>query len=92
MLFTFSKATNICGVPTQKKGTYHNTESEKHFEDSDIASKAFKAIRIKFLDINNWTKYCNYTFADFKLFDRKGRPALRNPEKGDFVRINISMS
>ncbi|MCY0970837.1 hypothetical protein [Chryseobacterium wangxinyae] len=89
-VFTFFKAKRICGVPIQKKGAFHDTESEKQFDDNNLASKAFEAIRTKFLDINNWAKYCNYTFADFKLFDQKGRPSLRNPEKGDFVRINIS--
>ncbi|WP_306620687.1 hypothetical protein [Chryseobacterium ginsenosidimutans] len=87
--YIFPKAKNVQGVPKQRKGAFHDTESIKYFETAGIALEVYDIIKDKFLRIHEWASYSEYTFADFKLFDCKGKQAFRNPEKGDFVRINI---
>ncbi|WP_445430816.1 hypothetical protein [Chryseobacterium indoltheticum] len=89
-LLLFSKAKEIPGVPAQKKGAFHDTESIKYFETKDMAIQAYHLIKDKFFRINSWASYCNYSFADFKLFDEKGDETFGKPQKGDYVRIKIT--
>jgi len=87
--FLFLKAKKVPGVPTQKKGAYHDTESIKDFESADDALKVYESVKNKFLNINKWSVYCGTTLAEFKLYDCNGQEISRRPQKGDFVRINI---
>lgn len=79
---------HIEGVPPQTSGGFHDTETRKRFEAAVIPSK-FKILQKRFLLINQWKSYCGSAFADFKLYDSEGNPAEREPQKGDFIRINI---
>lgn len=88
-MFTCLKAKKIPEVPAQRKGAFHDTESLKRFEDSDVASKVYELVKNKFFNINDWATYCDHTFADFKLFNCNGNPVFRTPEKGDLIRIHI---
>jgi len=89
-LFICLKAKKISGVPAQRKGAFHNTESLKCFESNGVASQVFESVRNKFFNINDWATYCHHTFANFKLFNCNKEPVFRKPEKGDFVRIHIT--
>ncbi|WP_312079095.1 hypothetical protein [Chryseobacterium sp.] len=81
-------AKKIPGVPKQRKGSFHDTESLKHFKNKDI-EHAFNILRQRFLNINEWQKYCSKNFSDFKLCDDSGKILERLPETGDYIRIDI---
>ncbi|AZA83639.1 hypothetical protein C1637_14655 [Chryseobacterium lactis] len=82
------KPKQIKGVPPQKSGGFHDTETRKQFETELIPIK-FEILKKRFFDINQWKSYCGEAFAEFKLYDSKGIPVVREPQKGDFIRINI---
>ncbi|SDQ10138.1 hypothetical protein SAMN05421664_0483 [Chryseobacterium soldanellicola] len=83
------KAKVIAGVPQQKKGGFHDTESEKTFDNPAITSQKFEILKERFLSVNNWKKYCGKHSADFKLFDAYGNFVDKKSEIGDFIRIDI---
>lgn len=76
------------GVPTQKFGGFHDTESRKLFKQDMIPLK-FEMLKERFFSINKWKSYCGEAFAAFKLYDLNGDPVDREPQKGDFIRIDI---
>ncbi|ROI05868.1 MULTISPECIES: hypothetical protein [unclassified Chryseobacterium] len=78
----------IKGVPRQKFGGFHDTESEKQFDPALIPLK-FEILKRRFFMINHWKSYCGSAFADFKLYDSNAEPVERDPQKGDFIRIDI---
>ncbi|MEG0925484.1 hypothetical protein [Chryseobacterium sp.] len=82
------KPKQIRGVPLQKSGGFHDTESTKRFEQAVISLK-FEIAKKRFFTINNWKEYCGEAFAEFKLYNFTGIPVERDPQKGDFIRINI---
>lgn len=82
------KPKQIKGVPPQKSGGFHDTETEKQFEQALIPLK-FEILKKRFFSIHQWKSYCGEAFAAFKLYDFNGNPVERDPQKGDFVRINI---
>lgn len=82
------KPKQIPGVPIQKKGGFHDTESTKQFKILEINSK-FAVLKERFFSINRWKEYCGNASADFKHFDASGELADRFPKKGDFIRIAI---
>ncbi|MDH6253832.1 hypothetical protein M2347_003559 [Chryseobacterium sp. H1D6B] len=83
------KAKQIPGVPEQKKGGFHDTESQKDFNDSAIVFQKFAVLKKRFLAVHHWKEYCGEGFADFKLHDSSGNYVERIPEPGDFIRIDI---
>jgi hypothetical protein len=83
------KAKEISGVPQQKKGGFHDTESEKIFDNSEIASQKFKILKQRFFFINRWKDYCGDQLADFKLHDAYGNFLEQAPQIGNFIRIDI---
>ncbi|MDQ1160012.1 hypothetical protein QE422_000380 [Chryseobacterium sp. SORGH_AS 447] len=82
------KPKQIPGVPLQKRGGFHDTESTRKFTSLEINSK-FDVLKERFFSINKWKDYCGKASADFKLFDASGEPIDRIPKKGDFIRIEI---
>ncbi|MCQ9633436.1 hypothetical protein MP477_00540 [Chryseobacterium sp. WG23] len=82
------KPKQIQGVPQQKSGGFHDTESRKQFEPALIPLK-FEIVKKRFFSINKWKSYCGDAFAAFKLYDSNAIPIDREPLKGDFIRINI---
>lgn len=82
------KPKQIEGVPEQKSGGFHDTESKKQF-DNDLISQKFEILKKRFFSVNEWENYGGEAFAAFKLYDYKGNAVEREPQKGDFVRINI---
>ncbi|WBV53816.1 hypothetical protein [Chryseobacterium gambrini] len=82
------KPKQILGVPIQKKGGFHDTESTKQFGIVEIDSK-FAILKERFFAINRWKEYCGNASTDFKHFDASGDFVDRFPQKGDFIRIDI---
>lgn len=83
------KPKSIAKVPKQIKGSFHDTESQKNFECSEMTINQFKILQERFFNINYWEIYCGKGFAEFKLFDAKGNFVERIPMIGDYIRINI---
>lgn len=82
------KPKQIKGIPGQQYGGFHDTESEKTVEPELLPLK-FEMLQNRFFSINHWKNYCGEEFADFKLYDHKGNAVERNPQKDDFIRIDI---
>ncbi|UHO40153.1 hypothetical protein H5J24_09220 [Chryseobacterium capnotolerans] len=82
------KPKQIKGVPEQKSGGFHDTETYVAFEKVLLPLK-YEILKTRFFSVNLWKSYCGEPFAAFKLCDLKGTPVERDPQKGDFVRINI---
>jgi len=83
------EAKQIPGVPEQKKGAYHDTESERSFESAELAAQNFEILKDRFFSVNRWKEYCGDLSADFRLFDCYGSYMDRMPRKGDYMRIDI---
>ncbi|WP_336961926.1 hypothetical protein [Chryseobacterium contaminans] len=82
------KPKQIKGVPEQKSGGFHDTETYMKFEKAVISVK-YETLKKRFFSVNDWKSYCGEAFAAFKLYTPNGNPTEREPQKGDFVRINI---
>ncbi|WP_419870837.1 hypothetical protein [Chryseobacterium sp. CT-SW4] len=79
----------IPGVPEQKEGGFHDTESQKCFDTPEITSEKFRILKERFFSIDRWIDYSGEGAADFRLYDSLGNPISRIPEVGDFMRIDI---
>ena len=79
----------IPGVPEQRHGGSHNTESRRCFDDENTAAREFLKLKARFLEIDKWQELAGKSSAEFLLFDKDGSPVQRNPLAGDFVRIDI---
>lgn len=84
-----SKPKLIPGIPAQKKGSFHDTESRKIFDDEESALQEYQMLEKRFLSINDWQEYCKKKSAEFKLYDSSGNHITRNPEENDLIRIDI---
>lgn len=82
------KAKNIPGVPVQKSGGFHDTESTKQYKDNETDAQ-FEILKKRFFSINKWKDYCGKASAEFKHFSESGQPVDRMPQRGDFIRIGI---
>ncbi|KQT35700.1 hypothetical protein ASG22_01385 [Chryseobacterium sp. Leaf405] len=82
------KPKQIPGIPMQKKGGFHDTESIQQFNVLEIHSK-FDVLKERFFSINKWKEYCGNASAEFKHFDATGQFVDRIPVKGDLIRIGI---
>ncbi len=82
------KPKQIKGVPEQKSGGFHDTETYVKFEKALIPLK-YETLKKRFFSVNQWKSYCGEPFAEFKLYTPNGSPVEREPQKGDFIRINI---
>lgn len=82
------KAKNIPGVPVQKSGGFHDTESTKQYKDNETDAQ-FEILKKRFFSINKWKDYCGKASAEFKHFSESGQPVDRIPQRGDFIRIGI---
>lgn len=83
------KVKEIPGIPRQKKGGFHNTESIKNVDSPEISIQDFIILKNRLYSVNEWKDFCGDGFADFKLYDSLGNPVNRIPVKGDFIRIDI---
>ena len=83
------KAKQIPGVPVQKKGAFHDTESKRSFESAELVANHFEILKDRFFSIHPWKEYGGDLSADFRLFDCDGSYVERMPRKGDYIRIDI---
>ncbi|AZA54670.1 hypothetical protein [Chryseobacterium sp. G0201] len=83
------KPKQIPGVPLQKKGGFHDTESIKQYSDQEKTIEEYAVLKERFLSVNQWKSYCGDSFADFRLHDSFGNYVERLPQVGDFIRIDI---
>lgn len=83
------KAKQIPGVPVQKKGAFHDTESKRSFESAELVANHFEILKDRFFSIHRWKEYGGDLSADFRLFDCVGSYVDRMPRKGDYIRIDI---
>ncbi|MFP7657513.1 hypothetical protein [Chryseobacterium proteolyticum] len=83
------KPKEIPGVPQQKSGGFHDTESKKQFDDPELNKQKFSVLKKRFFSVNQWREYSGAFTADFKLYDSKGKPLDRSPEIDDYIRIDI---
>jgi hypothetical protein len=91
-LFAVIKAKPVGGVPSQRVGGFHDTESQKFYDNSSDACIAFNALKDRFFAIYCWKNFCNNTLADFHLYDAQGHMVTRMAQIGDFVKIEILAS
>jgi len=77
-------------IPVHKKGRYSDTCSSLGLKDLNNPDIAFKSIKNRLLDVNNWAKYATLTDADFILLDRHGSRLDRLAEEGDFMKVRFS--
>ena len=83
------EAKQIPGVPVQKKGAFHDTESKRSFESEELVANHFEILKDRFFSIHRWKEYGGDLSADFRLFDSYGSYVDRMPRKGDYIRIDI---
>lgn len=83
------KVKEIPGIPQQKKGGFHNTESIKEFDNPEMTAEQFAILKSRLYAVNQWKDFCGEGFADFQLYDVSGNYVDRIPVKGDFIRIDI---
>lgn len=83
------KPKHIPGVSEQEKGSFHDTKSQKICNDTETAIQKFAVLKRRFLSVHQWKKYCGKGFGDFRLYDGSGKAVERNPQPGDFIRIDI---
>ncbi|SEM34933.1 hypothetical protein SAMN05421856_102541 [Chryseobacterium taichungense] len=82
------KPKQIPGVPAQKSGGFHDTESKKQYKATEINAK-FEILKKRLFSINEWKDYCGKASSEFKHFSESGQPVNRTPQRGDFIRIGI---
>lgn len=76
-------------IPKQRGGGFHDTESNRYFNDNGLIDDCYQILRCRFLSINNWKHFCGESSADFRLFDQSGAHVDRLPIVGDYIRIDI---
>jgi len=77
-------------IPVQTKGRYSDTCSSLELKDLNNPEIAFKSIKNRLLDVNNWAHYATLTDADFILLNRHGYRLDRLAEEGDFMKVRFS--
>ena len=83
------KPKEIKGVPSQEKGSFHDTESIRPSKDYESTVDNYANLKDRLLSVNYWNYYTKDVGADFKLQDQHGNLKKRLPEIGDFIRIDI---
>lgn len=82
------KPKQIPGVPQQKSGGFHDTESIKNYNATEVGAK-FEILKKRFFSINKWKEYSGKASSEFRHFSESGQPVERIPQLGDFIRIGI---
>ncbi|MGD1317729.1 hypothetical protein [Chryseobacterium sp. 2R14A] len=82
----------VPGIPAQTEGGFHDTESEKVYENIVEAKYAYQLLKMRLLDINHWQDYCAMSFAEFRLYNTKGSFKESVLSRHDLVRINVYAS
>lgn len=86
------KAKEISGVPRQKRGGFHDTESILQMQSNQATDEKFKTVKRRLLAVNQWQYYAGDESAEFKLCNQKSEIIESSPKIGDYIRINLSAS
>lgn len=76
-------------LPAQYTGKEIQAEACVELEDDDEAQEFYSVVKERLLNVNNWHELAGIISATFQLFDPNGDQAVRKPEVGDYVRIDI---
>lgn len=76
-------------VPPQVDGEKSDIIERRNCSSAEEAAQVFLESKKKLLDISNWGKISKGLSADFVLIDGQGNPLNREPERGDYIRIDI---
>jgi hypothetical protein len=63
------KIKEISGIPRQRKGGFHNTESIKKFDNPEMVVQEFVILKNRLHSVNEWKDFCGDGFAGFKLYN-----------------------
>ncbi len=77
-------------IPVQKIGKCTDTFSSLEINELNNPDIAYKSIKNRLLDVNNWAHYATLTNADFILLDDKGHKIDRLVAQGDFMKVRFS--
>lgn len=76
-------------VPAQQSGKAIDSESSVTLNNAEEAKKFFNVVKFRLQDVNNWHKLAGNISAVFKLVDKNGEEVQRNPQKGDYFKMDI---
>jgi hypothetical protein len=76
-------------IPEQREGVEVNVEETVACADESEAQKLFLLVKEKLLNVNRWHNWAGTLSASFQLTDSQGTDVQREPEKGDFFKIDI---
>ena len=76
-------------IPEQREGVEVNVEDSVEFSNAEEARLFFQQVKQRLLNINSWHNIAGTLSADFKLTDHTGNEIQRQPQKGDYFKINI---
>lgn len=77
-------------IPLQYKGKRSDTYSSLVLNELTNPDIAYKSIRHRLLDVNNWALYATLTNADFILLDNGGKKLNRQVAEADFIKVRFS--
>ncbi|MCU7613493.1 hypothetical protein N0B16_03505 [Chryseobacterium sp. GMJ5] len=86
------KAKEISGVPRQKRGGFHDTESILQLQSPQETDEKFKIVKRRLLAVNQWQYYAGDGSAEFKLCNQNAEIIESSPKIGNYIRINLSPS
>jgi hypothetical protein len=76
-------------IPEQREGVAVNVEDSVEFTTGEEAKQFFQQVKTRLLNVNAWHEFAGALSADFKLTDSQGNELQRQPQKGDYFKINI---
>lgn len=77
-------------IPLQNKGKYSDTYSSLEIKELNNPDIAYKSIRHRLLDVNNWAHYATLTNAEFILLDNNGKNLEGLAAEGCFMKVRFS--
>jgi hypothetical protein len=76
-------------TPKQETGKAINATSSREFESRSEARRFFSIVKRRLQDVNHWDHLAGGLSAEFSLLTPEGKPTEREPNKGDYLRIDI---
>jgi len=77
-------------IPLQNKGKCSDTYSILEIKELNNPDIAYKSIKHRLLDVNNWAHYATLTNADFILVDNNGDNLEGLAAEGCFMKVRFS--
>lgn len=76
-------------IPPHQEGTAIDVEDSVILPNETEAKDFFRQVKQRLFNVNAWHHFAGALSADFKLTDRNGNETDRQPEKGDYFKIDI---